>query len=433
MGRDASRCNADLMGLYVRTSDHNGHPAYTADDGTGKILQFIPKINRWVIARMGENASDMCSAYTEVVSVEESLYGPPENLLWYMWESDKESFECDMQVFASAAPYRVSLIFNKDSPYTGDYVLGGIFNARAYYRQKDGNFVIHYSARAHKWLLKAEDAGLNKDDPDACIAYADALDDDFFPPIYSTRWYLSDDDNGNYFLCHNLGLVNAPSHLVVVGRKWCLNSDTLGVYTLKGLQNGKPSYVQADGGKYVLRFWPSDERWIMDLREANMDRQCVAFADAFDDRHYPGQELRWQSWDHMRCVFTTENTFHVIEVPVSITVSTVSKHIDLASGIVGTYNIDFVLSKSPVPVYRKGNHVIEYCVKSETWNLLLGDDAGGSKRYSPSIFAYALALGNCALRNSLVWRFWEPANGEYVPDARLTFTVNHTLSHQTPK
>ena len=77
-GRDASRRNADLMGFYVRTSDRNGHPAFTAVDGKGNILQFIPKIKRWVIARMGEQASNMCSAYTEVVSVEESLYGPPE-------------------------------------------------------------------------------------------------------------------------------------------------------------------------------------------------------------------------------------------------------------------------------------------------------------------------------------------------------------------
>ena len=56
-----------------------------------------------------------------------------------------------------AAPHRASLICSlncdKAFPLTGDYALGGIFNAHVYYRQKDGNFVIHYSGRAHKWLL----------------------------------------------------------------------------------------------------------------------------------------------------------------------------------------------------------------------------------------------------------------------------------------
>ena len=118
---------------------------------------------------------------------------------------------------------------------------------------------------------------------------------------------------------------------------------------------------------------------MMHLNEVNADRKCVAFVDAFDDQHYPGQELRWHSWDHMRCVFTCENPFHTREVPLSATVSTITNNVDLESGIVGTYNIDFVLSKSPLPVYRKGNHVIQYCVKSDTWALLLGDDAGGSK------------------------------------------------------
>ena len=73
--------------------------------------------------------------------------------------------------------------------------------------------------------------------------------------------------------------------------------------------------------------------------------------------------------------------------------------------------------------------MIQYCVKSD-----LGDDAGGSKRYGPSsTLAYASAVGNCALRDSLVWRFWEPAIGEFVPDPRLSVTVNNTFSDQTHK
>ena len=78
--------------------------------------------------------------------------------------------------------------------------------AHVYYRRKDGNFVIHYSDRAHKWLLIAEDAGLVMDEIDGCIACADALDDDFFPPIRSTRWYIRDDNNGKHFLCNNLAV-----------------------------------------------------------------------------------------------------------------------------------------------------------------------------------------------------------------------------------
>ena len=54
--------------------------------------------------------------------------------------------------------------------------------AHVYYRRKDGNFVIHYSDRAHKWLLIAVDAGPVIDEIDGSIAGANALDDDFFPP-----------------------------------------------------------------------------------------------------------------------------------------------------------------------------------------------------------------------------------------------------------
>ena len=61
------------------------------------------------------------------------------------------------------------MICDKAFPFTGDYALGGIFNAHVYYRQKDGNFGIHYSGRAHKWLLIAEDAGLVIDEIDGSI------------------------------------------------------------------------------------------------------------------------------------------------------------------------------------------------------------------------------------------------------------------------
>ena len=88
--------------------------------------------------------------------------------------------------------------------------------AHVYYRQKDGNFVIHYSDRAHKWLLIAEDAGLVMDEVDGCIACADALDDDFFPPIRSTRWYVRDPHNGKHFLCNTVHvgvcMCNASPH-----------------------------------------------------------------------------------------------------------------------------------------------------------------------------------------------------------------------------
>ena len=76
--------------------------------------------------------------------------------------------------------------------------------------------MIHYSDRAHKWLLIAEDAGLVMDGVDGCIACADALDDDFFPPIRSTRWYVRDPHNGKHFLCNTVHvgvcMCNASPH-----------------------------------------------------------------------------------------------------------------------------------------------------------------------------------------------------------------------------
>ncbi|CAJ1413831.1 unnamed protein product, partial [Effrenium voratum] len=74
----------------------------------------------------------------------------------------------------------------------------------------------------------------------------------------------------------------APHYVRISGRDpYKENSTINGDYELAKIVEGKPAYKKADSD-HVIRFWPAEERWIIDLEAgvlAALERRSGSGAD----------------------------------------------------------------------------------------------------------------------------------------------------------
>mmetsp|Transcript_64285 Transcript_64285/g.139896 ORF Transcript_64285/g.139896 Transcript_64285/m.139896 type:complete len:508 (+) Transcript_64285:46-1569(+) len=99
-GREQSRENADLNGVYNLVGTHLGRPAYHKE-GTTLAIRYYSPAGRWVIDRHGLRTSDECVAYAAGPADAEHPAGS--SLVWHVYENTRGAHLADPSVSVTEA------------------------------------------------------------------------------------------------------------------------------------------------------------------------------------------------------------------------------------------------------------------------------------------------------------------------------------------
>jgi len=417
MGRHSSRENADLMGEYYRITDFCKKPAYKKP-GTMFCLKYWAPADRWVIDRGGLRNQDVCSAYSEQSDARDPM---AEELVWRVWESTVREHVCDPHVFITSAPRNLMVCCPKDSLQSigGQYVLSGLHQGRVFYTKEGGKHVIRYFHAAKRWLIDAE--GLRSSD--VCSAYADVTGEvGRVHPGVRHLWHSWDAEANIHRANPALVCCECPRYLILGGRGRLRDFNQInGVYLLHGLFHGRPAYVKA-GGKHAIRYWPREDRWLLDLQGLRSSDSCSAFAEAHDGQDHPASiSLIWHIWEPSRSRFIVDGQVRTTTAPVSISVEG-RLPLRSYSEMNGVYLMCGF--HDGLAYYKKddADHEIRYDVSLDQWIVDLGFDPCNAGIH----VAFANARGTVNPANAdLVWHVWEPTAGSHMPDAEIKMREGH--------
>ncbi|CAL1148965.1 unnamed protein product [Cladocopium goreaui] len=244
-----------------------------------RSLRNLPRL----MARAEE--SDVCNAYAEQGG---ARHPAVEELVWRVWESQHRQHIRDPEFLVTAAPGTIQVLGRASGKenwaLNGEYKLIGLHQGKVAY-QKAGKFKhaisswiarvvpetptpasFQKSARGYwrvgdRWLIDLE--GLR--DVDICNAYADAQSTSY-PGEIRLSWHIWDSTRQRHVLDSSLCTLVTPSCIEVVGRESPKENMAMnGSYHLVGLHAGQPAYMKDDGSGHAIRYWPREERWLIDL------------------------------------------------------------------------------------------------------------------------------------------------------------------------
>lgn len=412
-GRNKDRENQDLQGEYHRIGIHHGRPAYRKP-GTRTVVRYWSVADRWLIDREGLQESDVCNAYAEQGGKRHPAF---DDLVWRIWETSHRAHVRDPELLVTAAPSVVQVIGRsagkENWALNGEYKLVGLHQGRVAY-QKVGKtkHAIRYWALGDRWLIDLE--GL-RSGVDTCNAYADARGTTH-PGNVTLTWHVWDSNSGRHKLDSCLQAMVAPAVVELVGREAPKENVSMnGSYHIFGMHAGRPAYLKTDGSGHALRYWPREDRWLIDLDGLRDVDVCNAYAEASGGYEHPGElKIVWHVWETSRGRHLTDPSVRTFVAPHFVRVMGRDPYKENSS-INGDYELCTIVEGKAA--YKKkdsaDNHVIRYWPAEDRWIVDLEAGFHGGDIAN----AYADAKGAENPGNSeLLWYVWETGRGRHVAD-----------------
>jgi len=408
-GRHKERENQDLQGEYVRITNFHGRPAYRKP-GTRTCIRYWSIADRWLIDREGLQESDTCNAYAEQGG---ARHPACEDLVWRVWESKHKQHVRDPEMLVTACPSELQIIGRaagrENFALNGTYKLIGLHQGRVAYQKEGDKHAIRYWALGDRWLLDLE--GLR--DIDVCNAYADAHGS-LHPGTTGLAWHVWDSVRNKHVLDSTLQSIVAPAVIELVGREPPKENVSMnGTYFLVGLFCGRPAYMKADGTGHAIRYWPREDRWLIDLDGLRDIDLCNAYAEAIPGLEHPGDlSLVWHVWETSRGRHLTDPAVRTIATPHWVTVSGRDPYKENAA-LNGKYHLVDVVEGKPAYKKEDCDHVMRYWPSEDRWVIDLEAGFNGADIAN----AYADAKGAEHPGNTeLLWYVWETSRGCHVAD-----------------
>lgn len=410
-GRNKDRENQDLQGEYHRIKVlYHGRPAYRKP-GTQIVIRYWSVADRWLIDRDGLQESDICNAYAEQGGAK---YPASEDLVWRVWETQHRQHLRDPELLVTAAPSVVQVIGRacgkENWALNGEYRLVGLHQGRPAY-QKTGKFkhAIRYWEPGDRWLIDLE--GLRE--VDVCNAYADA-GGSLHPGNANLTWHVWDSQRSVHIRDPGLRALVTPAVVELVGREAPReNASMNGSYHIFQMHAGRPAYLKADGSGHAIRYWPREDRWLVDLDGLQDKDVCNAYAEASGSFEHPGNlNIMWHVWETSRGRHLTDVSVRTFVAPHWVCISGRLSSKENAT-INGTYELAKIV-EGKVAYKKEGHdHVIRYWPTEDRWIIDLEAGFHGGDIAN----AYADAKGAEHPGNSdLVWYVWETSQGCHVTD-----------------
>jgi len=409
-GRNKDRENQDLQGEYHRVGVHHGRPAYRKP-GTRTCIRYWSVADRWLIDREGLQESDICNAYAEQGGKRHPAF---DDLVWRVWETQHRQHVRDPELLVTSAPSTIQVVGRacgkENWALNGEYRLIGLHQGRVAY-QKVGKqkHAIRYWAIGDRWLVDLE--GIR--DVDVCNAYADARGVRH-PGVPGLTWHVWDSAKGRHSVDTCLQSLIAPAVIELVGREPPKENLSMnGSYHIYGLHANRPAYVKADGSGHAIRYWPREDRWLIDLEGLRDVDVCNAYAEAAGGHEHPGDlKIVWHIWETSRGRHLTDPSVRTLTAPHWVRIVGRDPHKENSS-INGDYELVNVVEGKAAYKKEGGNHVIRYWPSEDRWIVDL--EAGFHGGDVANAYADAKGAehpGNC----ELVWHVWETARGRHVAD-----------------
>lgn len=409
VGRSRRRENADLNGEYRICGTCQGKPAYRKP-GTTVVIRYWPPQDRWLIDREGLRESDICNAFAEQRG---APHPATEELIWHVWETSRKRHVADPGLLVTTAPETVQcegrLIGKENDALCGEYTLVGLHQGKVAYQKLGTQHAIRYWPPGDRWLVDFE--GLR--DADLCNGYCDARGTSH-PGQVSMVWHVWETTRGRHIVDEGVRTFVAPRSIEMLGRDTCLENHAVnGTYHLLGLHEGKPAYKQGSTG-HTIRYWPAEDRWLVDAEGLRDSDICNVFADACGTDHPGYSHLVWHIWDSGRRRHMPDATMRATVAPRVLEVA----GRDAAKenhAINGVYHLAAIHAGKPA--YKKvggspGNHVIRYWPSEDRWLI----DAEGLRELDVAN-AYANAHGaDHPGVPALIWHVWETSRGRHLVD-----------------
>mmetsp|Transcript_14779 Transcript_14779/g.40546 ORF Transcript_14779/g.40546 Transcript_14779/m.40546 type:complete len:508 (-) Transcript_14779:142-1665(-) len=408
-GRHKDRENQDLQGEYHRIANFHGRPAYRKP-GTRTCLRYWSPADRWLIDREGLQESDTCNAYAEQGGV---LHPASEELVWRIWESKHKQHVRDPEILVTSAPSSIQVVGRaagrENFALNGQYHLVGLHQGRVAYQKGNSKSAIRYWALGDRWLIDLD--GLR--DVDVCNGYADAHGTSH-PGAVGLQWHVWDSSRGRHALDSTLQSVVAPHAIELVGREAPKENQSMnGSYHLVGLHAGRPAFMKADGSGHAIRYWPREDRWLIDLAGLRDVDLCNAYSEAVGGFEHPGDlGMVWHVWETSRGRHLTDPGVRTFVAPHAVRIIGRDPYKE-NSAVNGEYKLVDVIESKPAYKKEDTDHVIRYWPAEDRWILDLeagfhGGDVANS---------YADAKGAEHPGNTeLLWYVWETSRGCHVAD-----------------
>jgi len=408
-GRNKERENQDLQGEYHRIGLHHGRPAYRKP-GTRTCIRYWSPADRWLIDREGLQESDVCNAYAEQGGKCHPAY---DDLVWRVWETQHRQHIRDPEILVTSAPSSIQVIGRSPGKenwaLNGEYRLVGLHQGRVAYQKEKLKHAIRYWAVGDRWLIDLD--GIR--DVDICNAYADARGSQH-PGNSGLQWHVWDSGRSCHSLDSCLQAIVAPAVIELVGREPPKENLSMnGSYHIFGMHAGRPAYLKADGSGHAIRYWPREDRWLVDLDGLCEKDVCNAYAEAGGSFDHPGDlRIVWHVWETSRGRHLTDPAVRSFVAPHCVRVCGRDPYKENSS-INGDYFLVNVVEGKAAYKKEACDHVIRYWPGEDRWIIDLEAGFHGGDIAN----AYADAKGAETPGNSeLLWHVWETSRGRHVAD-----------------
>jgi len=134
-------------------------------------------------------------------------------------------------------------------------------------------------------------------DVDVCNAFADAHGG-LHPGDRGLYWHIWETSRAKHLGDPAVRTLDTPHSVLVSGRDpYKENAAINGEYVVDRFVEGLPAY-RKPGTRHVIRYWPSEDRWLIDLKDdVHGGDVANAYADARGAQHPGFVELQWHVWE----------------------------------------------------------------------------------------------------------------------------------------
>jgi len=234
------------------------------------------------------------------------------------------------------------------------------------------------------------------------------------PAAPGLLWHVWDSARCAHMPDASVSVIVAPAVVEVQGRDGPKeNVGMNGTYHLFGMHAGRPAYMKADGSGHSIRYWPREDRWLIDfdgLRNADV---CNAYAESQGAVSHPVElGLSWNVWESAVGRHLPDPSVRAFVAPHWVRVSGRDRGKE-NTAINGDYTL-VALVEGKAAYKKEGSaHVIRYWRAEDRWIIDLEHGFSGGDVAN----AYADAKGADNPGNAdLIWHVWDTGQMRHVVD-----------------
>lgn len=189
-----------------------------------------------------------------------------------------------------------------------------------------------------------------------------------------------------------------------------------GSYHIFSMHSGRPAYLKSDGSGHAIRYWPREDRWLVDLDGLRDADVCNAYAEAGGEHEHPGDlKIVWHIWETSRGRHLTDPTVRTFVAPHWVRIMGRDPYKENSS-INGDYELVNIVEGKAAYKKEGNDHVIRYWPGEDRWIIDLEAGFHGGDIAN----AYADAKGAEDPGNTeLLWHVWETARSRHVADEEV--------------